>query len=181
LEYFPNTQWVAGSITAHTCMNILFVLNLGLYSSSSSVHFSPLLDIDISNLSPRSIFDSSHPAPAIRPAQILTPPGLRASYTTFTETRSPLQNSFTPAVIGSSADMARPLPVQRANTACYVGDLARSFPPDYFVSDSIPQRNPEHTFFHSSVSDLELMDHMDYLCKFVQKNVYKVFVVRFPQ
>jgi hypothetical protein len=36
-----------------------------------------------------------------RPAQIVTPPGLRASYTTFTETRSPLQKSFTPAVIGS--------------------------------------------------------------------------------
>jgi hypothetical protein len=33
---------------------------------------------------------------------------LRASYTTFTETRSPLQNSFTPAVVGSTADMASP-------------------------------------------------------------------------
>jgi hypothetical protein len=38
-------------------------------------------------------FGYSHPAPASRPAQMVTPPGLRASYTTFTETRSPHQNS----------------------------------------------------------------------------------------
>jgi hypothetical protein len=34
------------------------------------------------------------------------------------------QNSFTPAVIGSTADMASPLPLQRANTVCYVGDFS---------------------------------------------------------
>jgi hypothetical protein len=33
---------------------------------------------------------------------------LEGAYTTFTETRSPLQNSFTLAVIGSTADMASP-------------------------------------------------------------------------
>jgi hypothetical protein len=38
----------------------------------------------------RSIFDYSHSAPVSRPAQIVTPPGLRESYTTFTETRSPI-------------------------------------------------------------------------------------------
>jgi hypothetical protein len=50
-------------------------------SSSSSAYYSPLLDIGLSNLSPsRSIFGYSHPAPASRPAQIVTPSGLKASY-----------------------------------------------------------------------------------------------------
>jgi protoheme ferro-lyase len=40
----------------------------------------------------------------------------------------PLQNSFTPAV--STADMASPLPVQHANTVCYVGDFG-------FLSDHL--------------------------------------------
>jgi hypothetical protein len=49
---------------------------------------SPMLDIGLSNFSPsRPILGYSHPAPTSRPAQIVTPPGLRASYTTFTETR----------------------------------------------------------------------------------------------
>jgi hypothetical protein len=120
------------------------------YWSSSSAHHSPLLDIGLSNFSPyRSIFDYSHPTPASRPAQIVTPPGLRASYTTFTETRSPLQYSFTSTVVGSTADMASPLPLQRANTVCYVGNFSSL--PYYLVSDSIPQGNPEHSFFHSSL------------------------------
>jgi hypothetical protein len=60
--------------------------------SLSSTHYSPLLDIGLSNRLPsRSIFGYSHPAHASRPTQIVTPPGLR-SYTTFTETQSPLQN-----------------------------------------------------------------------------------------
>jgi hypothetical protein len=42
--------------------------------SSSSAYHSPLLDIGLSNLSPsRSIFGYSHPPPASRPAQIVTP------------------------------------------------------------------------------------------------------------
>jgi hypothetical protein len=54
-------------------------------SSSSSAHYSPLLGIGLSNFWPsRSIFGYAHPAPASCPAQIVTPPGLRASYTTFT-------------------------------------------------------------------------------------------------
>jgi hypothetical protein len=54
-----------------------------VYKTPSSALNSPLLDIGISNLSPsRSIFGYSHPAS--RSAQIVTPPGLRASYTTFT-------------------------------------------------------------------------------------------------
>jgi hypothetical protein len=49
-------------------------------------------DKGLSNFSlTRSIFSYFHPAPASRPAQIVTPPVLRPSYTTFTETQSPLQ------------------------------------------------------------------------------------------
>jgi hypothetical protein len=53
-------------------------------SSSSSTYYIPVLDMGLSNLSPsRSICGYSHPTPTTRPAQIVTPPGLRASYTTF--------------------------------------------------------------------------------------------------
>jgi hypothetical protein len=111
------------------------------------------MDKGLFNCSPsRSIFNYSHPAPASPSAQIVTLPGLRASYTTFTETRSLLQNSFTAAVVGSSANRASPLPLQHANTVCYVG--AFSSLPGHLVSDSIPQRNPEHSSSHSSLSDL---------------------------
>jgi hypothetical protein len=42
-------------------------------------HYSPLLEIGLSNFSlSRFIFGYSHPAPAIRPSQIVTSPGLRA-------------------------------------------------------------------------------------------------------
>jgi hypothetical protein len=52
-----------------------------MLSSSSSAYHSPLLDIGLANVSPsRSIFDYSHPAPASRPAQIVTPPGLIGMY-----------------------------------------------------------------------------------------------------
>jgi hypothetical protein len=70
---------------------------------------------------------------------LVTPPGLRASCTTFTETQFPLQNSFNPAVVGSTANMASPLPLQHANTVCYVGDLSSL--PVHVLSDSNPQRN----------------------------------------
>jgi hypothetical protein len=91
--------------------------------SSSAAHYSPLLDIGLSNFSPtRSILSYSHPAPASCLAKIVTPPGLRAFYTTFTETRSPLQNLFSPAVVGLTADLTSPLPLQHAYTVCYVGD-----------------------------------------------------------
>jgi hypothetical protein len=126
-------------------------------ASSSSGNHSPQLDIGLSNFSLyRSNIGYSHPAPASHFAQIVTPLGLRASYTTFTETQSPLQNSFTPAIVGSTADIASPLPLQHANTVCYVGDFSSL--PGHLVMDPIPQRNSEHSSFHSSLSDLELVD-----------------------
>jgi hypothetical protein len=68
-------------------------------------------------------------------------------------TRSPLLNSFTPAVVDSTADMASPLPLLHANTMCYVEDFSSL--PDYLVLDSVPQRNPKHRSFHSLLSDRE--------------------------
>jgi hypothetical protein len=120
-------------------------------AASNGLIISPPQSIGLSNCSPsRSIFGYAHPAPASRPAKIVTPPVLRASYTTFTATRSPFQNSFTPTAVGPTARMAR-VP----HNVCYVGDFSL---PNHLVSYSIPQRNPEHSSFHSSLSDLELVD-----------------------
>jgi hypothetical protein len=63
-----------------------FLVNCSKSSSSSSAHYSPLLDIGLSNFLPsRSILDysvddraRSHPAPASRAPQIVTPPVLQA-------------------------------------------------------------------------------------------------------
>jgi hypothetical protein len=52
--------------------------------------------------------------------------------------------------------LPRPLPLQRANTECYVSDF--SFLSDHLVSDSTTQRNLEHSSFHSSLSALKLVD-----------------------
>jgi hypothetical protein len=51
-------------------------------------------------------------ASSSRQPSIVFPPGLRVFYTTFTETSS-LQNSFNPAVAGSTADMGSPPPLIR--------------------------------------------------------------------
>jgi hypothetical protein len=98
-----------------------------------------LLPLRVGDKAICTILGYSHPAPASRPAKIVTPHGLRASYTMFTETRSPLQNSFTPVVVGSTADMASPLPLHYANTVSYVGKFSSLS--NHLVSDSIPQRN----------------------------------------
>lgn len=45
-------------------------------------------------------------------AQIITPAGLRASYSTVTETQSSLLNSLILTIVDFAADMARPLPLQ---------------------------------------------------------------------
>jgi hypothetical protein len=87
----PATTELLLSMCSRTVRRILWLLRTTTWtstssSSSSSAHYNPLLDIGVSNLSPsRSIFGYSHPAPASRTAQIVTPPGLRTSYTTFTK------------------------------------------------------------------------------------------------
>lgn len=45
-------------------------------------------------------------------AQIIIPAGLRASYSTVTETQSSLLNSLILTIVDFAADMARPLPLQ---------------------------------------------------------------------
>nr|XP_032516719.1 uncharacterized protein LOC116769667 [Danaus plexippus plexippus] len=126
-------------------------------SSSSSAYIGPLLNIGLSNCTPlRSIFGYSHPAPASHPAQIVTPPCLRTSYTPVAKKRSPLKNSFTPTVVGSAANMASPLPLQLANPVDYVDGFGSL--PNHLISDAIPQGNAEHSFFHSSLSDFELVN-----------------------
>jgi hypothetical protein len=54
---------------------------------------------------------------------------------------------------------------------CYVGDFSSL--PDHLVSDSIPQRNPDHSYFHNSLSDLELVDQPCRECVIIF--IYKVF------
>lgn len=49
--------------------------------------------------------------------------------------------------------MPRPLLLQFANPEGYVGKFHSS---DFFVSDSILQRNSEHSLFLSSLSDLDI-------------------------
>ncbi|KAI8424651.1 hypothetical protein MSG28_003078 [Choristoneura fumiferana] len=79
-------------------------------SSSSSAYLSPLLDIGVSNCTPLSTtLGHSHPVTVSYPVKIIAPPSLRASLATIGF------YSFTLAVIGSSADMAGPLPLQYAS------------------------------------------------------------------
>jgi hypothetical protein len=95
LGYVSNTLYINPLARIHNTSLISAYFGLdsrdckcieyNLSSSWSSAYYSPRLDIGLSNLSPsRSIFGYSHPAPASRPAHIVTPLGLRASYTTFT-------------------------------------------------------------------------------------------------
>lgn len=71
-----------------------------------------------------------------------------------------LREPFSPAVNGSSSDVACSLPFQRANSSCYVGYTHSSA--DFLITDSISQRNPEHSLLHSTMSDnkfeFKLMD-----------------------
>ena len=64
---------------------------------------------------------------------------LKASYHTFADSRSLLENTSTPAVIVSTTIRAGPLPVQLADSVGYV-DHIRSLS-DHLIADSIPQRN----------------------------------------
>jgi hypothetical protein len=98
---YPNLRYWLNVGVMETHLRRIFPLGTKLKSCIIIIR----LGIGLSIFSPfHSIFGYSHPAPASRPTQIVTPPGLRASYTTFTETRSPLQNSFSPVIVGSTAD-----------------------------------------------------------------------------
>jgi hypothetical protein len=68
----------------------------------------------------RSIFGYSHPAPVIRSVANPHSTWSKGVLLTFIETWSLLQNSFTPMVVGSAADMTSPLLLQRVNTVYHV-------------------------------------------------------------
>ncbi|KAG7295544.1 hypothetical protein JYU34_021769 [Plutella xylostella] len=81
---------------------------------------------------------------------------MRASHAAFACSWSPLENSSTPTVIGSSADMTSPLPLQLAYFDSYVGNLSPLT--DNLISDTIHQRNPKHSSLHSTLSDFKSVD-----------------------
>ena len=69
-------------------------------------------------------------------------------YLTFADSRSPLQDTPTPAVIISTTNVASPLSLQLVHSVSYV--------------DS--QRNAKHSAFHSSLSDFKFVDHPFFEC-----------------
>ena len=69
-------------------------------------------------------------------------------------TWSPIQYFFTSSAVHSSHYAACPLPLQLDNPLGYVDDLC--FSTNFLVSDSITQRNPEHSPLHNPLSDFEL-------------------------
>ena len=65
----------------------------------------------------------SHPASTSHLTKIVVPPSLRASYLTFADSRSPLENMSTPAIVISTANMACPLTLQLAESVGYVDHI----------------------------------------------------------
>ncbi|RVE43974.1 hypothetical protein evm_011377 [Chilo suppressalis] len=102
----------------------------------------------------RKLFNSI--AHSSQPTNIIIPSCLRASYTTFTESRSPLKNFPAPTSISSAANVTSPLPLQFANSVGYVGVFGSLS--DYNISDAVLQGYSEHSPYHSSLSDFKLVD-----------------------
>ncbi|CAK1581193.1 unnamed protein product [Parnassius mnemosyne] len=86
--------------------------------------------------------------------QVVTPSSGGTPYTSSVGTRPPLQNPFSPSVVGSLSYMADPLPLQLTNLLGYV--RYSGYTADILISKFITQRNSEHSPLHSSLSDLEL-------------------------
>ncbi|CAG4966887.1 unnamed protein product [Parnassius apollo] len=100
-----------------------------------------------------TVLSHLHPSTSCISYQVVIPSSGGSPYTTPTGTRLPLENLSSPSVIGSSSYMAGPLPLQLTNPLGYVGHSG--FTADILISESIPQRNSEHSLLHSSLSDLE--------------------------
>lgn len=92
-----------------------------------------------------------------QPSQPVTPLGRRAfyiTYVTLAESWSPLKNSSSTSVIGSST----------VTTHCHFGLLIRPamtitpFSYGYSRYKSYPSSNPEHSSIHNSQSDFKLSD-----------------------
>jgi hypothetical protein len=128
-----------------------FYCSLSQFTSSSSAHYDLLLDMAMSTMAvpsltvrhlARSLATGIQLMPAIlRKSSLLLACVLHYIYLT----RSPLQNSFTPAVVGSTADMGNQLLLQRANTVCYIGDF--SFRPYHLVRIRSRRETPSIALF----------------------------------
>jgi hypothetical protein len=118
-------------------------------SSSSSAHYSSLLTIS------RHLAQSSATRIQLLPV-VLCKSSLHLAWgrPTLRLPRRGLHSRTRLSVVGSTADMTSQLPLQHANTVCFVGDFSSL--QDHLGSDSIPQRNPERCSLYSSLSDLEL-------------------------
>ncbi|CAG4991651.1 unnamed protein product [Parnassius apollo] len=98
---------------------------------------------------PASI-DFLHVLPGVTPSSGGSP------YTSPTGTRLPLENLFSPTVVGSSSYMAGPLPLQLINPLGCVGSLGHSGSTAVIlISRFNTQRNPEHSPLNNSLSDFE--------------------------
>jgi hypothetical protein len=114
-------------------------------SSSSSAHYSTLLDIGLSNISPsRSILISTWPEGVLHYVYRVA--------------------VSTPELVYPSVSRFYGWPARRhfSMLICYVGDFSSLS--DYLVSDSIPQRNPEHSSFHSLLSNPVFVDQPCHEC-----------------
>ncbi|RVE43386.1 hypothetical protein evm_011971 [Chilo suppressalis] len=97
-----------------------------------------------------------------QPTNVIIRSYLRASHTTFTESRSPLKNFIAPSAVSSAANVTSRLPLQFANSVGYVGDSGSLS--DYIISDAVLQGYSEHSLFNSSLSDFKLVDQSSREC-----------------
>jgi hypothetical protein len=120
-------------------------------SSSLSAHYSPLLDIGLSNLAPsHSISGYSHPAVLRKSSLHLAwgRPTLRLPRRSLhSRTRLPQRLSLLRLIWPAHCHF-------RILIRCAMS--VTSSLPDHLVSDSNSQRNTEHNSFHSSLCDPEL-------------------------
>ena len=143
------------SSSAHQALALENTIKIS--SSSSSARISPLQDIGLSQGSPpHTVLRLSHPVTTSMMLQVICPPGRGASTAALSGTWPPLENSSTPSVVGSAADVTGPLPFQSANRFGYVDNLCSST--DFSVPDLIRQRNAKHSPLHSTLSDLKFVD-----------------------
>jgi hypothetical protein len=113
-------------------------------SSSSSTHYSPRLAIGLSNCSPsRSIFSYLHLVPASRSAQIITAPEGVLHYVYLDAV------SISELVYPSGLRLLWPTHCHFSMLVLCAMSVTLVFCRIHLISDSILQRNPEHSSFHS--------------------------------
>lgn len=122
---------------------------LSFYSSlsSSSASRSPLLNMGLSHSAPFSpIFYNTHSLCASHFTHTYASSGRGAFHATFADTRSLLQNTITPAVIGSATYLSSPLALQLPSPESYVSYFGSLV--DGFSGKTVSQRDSKHSLFH---------------------------------